>query len=57
MSFGVMDPVDVIVIGAGISGLYSAYQLQKKQPELKILVLEAKGTLMDLFLFLWKLNL
>ncbi|CAF4545478.1 unnamed protein product [Rotaria socialis] len=34
--------VDVIVVGAGISGLYAAYRLQQKAPELKILVLEAK---------------
>lgn len=35
--------LDVIVVGAGISGLYAAYRLKKKSPELKILVLEAKG--------------
>ncbi|CAF0875894.1 unnamed protein product [Rotaria sp. Silwood1] len=34
--------VDVIVVGAGISGLYAAYRLKQKAPELKILVLEAK---------------
>ena len=34
---------DVIVIGAGISGLYAAYRIQQKAPQLKVLVLEAKG--------------
>jgi flavin-dependent dehydrogenase len=37
--------VDVIVIGAGISGLYAAYRIKQKSPELKVLVLEAKGKL------------
>ncbi|CAF4059162.1 unnamed protein product [Rotaria sp. Silwood2] len=36
------DIVDVIVVGAGISGLYAAYRLKQTAPELKILVLEAK---------------
>jgi flavin-dependent dehydrogenase len=35
--------VDVIVVGAGISGLYAAYRIKQKSPELKVLVLEAKG--------------
>lgn len=34
---------DVIVIGGGISGLYAAYRIQQKAPQLKVLVLEAKG--------------
>jgi len=33
---------DVIVIGGGISGLYAAYRIQQKAPQLKVLVLEAK---------------
>jgi monoamine oxidase len=40
-----MDPnlvYDVIVVGAGLSGLNSAYILKKKCPHLKILILEAK---------------
>jgi flavin-dependent dehydrogenase len=37
------ETFDVIVVGAGISGLYAAYRLKQKSPELKILVLEAKG--------------
>ena len=35
--------IDVIVVGAGISGLYAAYRIKQKAPQLKILVLEAKG--------------
>jgi hypothetical protein len=31
---------DIIIIGAGISGLYSAYKLLKKNKNLKILILE-----------------
>lgn len=34
--------VDVIVIGAGISGLTAAYRLQTLEPSCKVLVLEAK---------------
>ena len=33
---------DVIVVGAGISGLTAAYNLKKKLEKVKILVLEAK---------------
>ena len=32
---------DVIIIGAGPGGIFSAYELTKKRPELKIAVLEA----------------
>ena len=35
--------VDVVVVGAGISGLYAAYRIKQKAPELKVIVLEAKG--------------
>lgn len=34
---------DVVVVGAGISGLSAAYDLQKKRPKTKIIILEAKG--------------
>ncbi len=32
---------DVLIIGAGPGGIFSAYELMKKAPELKVLVLEA----------------
>lgn len=32
---------DVIIIGAGPGGIFSAYELAKKRPELKIAVFEA----------------
>lgn len=36
---------DVIIIGAGPGGIFSAYELVKKKPELKIAVFEAGGPL------------
>lgn len=36
---------DIIIIGGGISGLYSAYKILKMSPKSKILVLEAEPTL------------
>ena len=35
--------VDVAIIGAGVSGLVSAYHLQSKNAQLSTVVLEAKG--------------
>ncbi len=32
---------DVIIIGAGPGGIFSAYELSKKRPELKIAVFDA----------------
>ena len=34
---------DVVVIGGGISGLTTAYHLRKRDKNLRVLVLEAKG--------------
>jgi L-2-hydroxyglutarate oxidase len=39
----VMVQADVIVVGAGIVGLASAYQIMKRAPQLKILVLEKES--------------
>lgn len=36
---------DVIIIGAGPGGIFSAYELAKKSPELKVAVFEAGNTL------------
>ena len=38
-----MQSVDVVVVGAGMSGLCSAYQLLRRRPKSKIVILEAKG--------------
>ncbi|KAK2714485.1 hypothetical protein QYM36_008892, partial [Artemia franciscana] len=36
-----MDQVDVVIVGAGVSGLTAGYRLLQKEPHLKIVVLEA----------------
>ena len=38
-------PWDVIVIGAGISGMTAAYRIKQRNQHARVLVLEAKGTL------------
>jgi glycine/D-amino acid oxidase-like deaminating enzyme len=38
-----MIETDVIIVGAGISGLTAAYRLLQRDSSLRILVLEAKG--------------
>lgn len=40
-----MKPVDVIIVGGGITGLSAAYRLQKDAPELKVVLLEASDRL------------
>jgi hypothetical protein len=40
---GMMIETDVIIVGAGISGLTAAYRLLRRDSSLRILVLEAKG--------------
>lgn len=37
------DIYDVIIVGAGLSGLTAAYELLQYDRSLKILILEAKG--------------
>lgn len=37
------DQFDVVVVGAGLSGLSAARRLQKRNPQLSVLVLEARG--------------
>ena len=39
-----MDPVDVVIVGAGISGISAAVHLRKQCPELKVVMLEARGS-------------
>ena len=36
---------DVIIVGAGPGGIFSAYELSKKNPDLKIAVFEAGNPL------------
>ncbi len=40
-----MKTYDVIIIGAGPGGIYTAYELTRKRPDLKIAVFEAGGRL------------
>jgi len=44
-----MIDVDVVIIGAGISGLSAAYYIQKKDAGTRLAVLEAKGLLRTVF--------
>ena len=37
------DILDVLIIGAGLSGLTAAYEILKIDPKLSVQVLEAKG--------------
>ena len=42
-----MKEYDVIIIGAGPGGIFSAYELARKRPELKIAVYEEGAALED----------
>ena len=41
----IMSRYDVIIIGAGPGGIFAAYELMKKAPELKVAVLESGNPL------------
>jgi len=43
-TLSVLD-VDVVIIGAGVSGLTASYYIQKKDAGIQLVVLEAKGSL------------
>ena len=38
MAAALSESVDVVVVGAGISGLSAAYELMKKRPETRLVV-------------------
>lgn len=40
-TYDTFDTFDVIIVGAGMAGLYMAYNLRKRCPHMKLLVLEA----------------
>jgi cation diffusion facilitator CzcD-associated flavoprotein CzcO len=53
-SAGQVDSVDVLIVGAGISGIGAAYYLQRDHPGRRYAVLEARGAsggTWDLFRF------
>lgn len=37
---GIKKEYDVIIIGAGPSGIFCAYELMRRKPDLKVLMLE-----------------
>ena len=41
---------DIIVVGAGLSGLYSAYNIKKMFPKINLLVLESNQSVMLTYL-------
>ena len=40
-----MDKIDVLIIGAGIAGITSAYYLHKTFPDLKFKIIESRNDL------------
>lgn len=45
---------DVVIVGAGLSGLSAAHFLKKRDANLKILILEGKGLFRDLKRVSWR---
>ena len=39
------DPLDIIIVGAGISGINAAYRIQKELPSAKFVIIEARGSI------------
>ena len=39
-----MKEVDIIIVGSGIAGLYSAYKIKNYSPDTSFLILEASGS-------------
>ena len=44
---------DVLIIGAGPGGIFSAYELMKQEPKLRVAVFEAGHGLSNLFYYEW----
>ena len=42
-----MDHVDVVVVGAGISGIGAGYHLQANCPDRSYVILEGRGVMFD----------
>ena len=38
-----MNQYDVIIIGAGPSGIFCAYELKKQRPDLRVLMIEKRS--------------
>ena len=45
MESKIENTYDIIILGGGIAGLYSAYKLSKRSPTTKILILEKENVL------------
>ena len=43
LTMNASEEVDVVIVGGGVSGLSAAYKLLKNDPNIDVVVLEAKG--------------